>query len=264
MESVHRKEAKMNFYKALVINDLHFPWENARAIELALRVGDELKPDIIVVNGDLMDCWEISHFVKNPRHASKANLKAEILTARGFLRDLRNRFPKARIIYTFGNHEFRWAVYISKQAKELFGLKGMTLEEQLECREQNIEVVDSGNKENVWRWGKLLIGHFDRVNKHSGYTAKNLLEDKSISLIQAHTHRGGSSFRRLYDRDIVAYENFCLCDRNPQYVDHPNWQLGYSIVYRDKKSDFFYVEPHPIVEVGRKLLTFFNGKFFEG
>jgi hypothetical protein len=214
----------------------------------------------------LLDCWEISRFVKNPELHTRANLQYEIARAKGFLKELRWKFPKARIVYIFGNHEWRWSVFIANNARELYGLKGMTLEEQLECQELKIEVVNSGNKESSWLWGKLLIGHFDKVNKHSGYTPKTLLEDKSISLIQAHTHRGGSSFRRLYDRDIVAYENFCLCDRQPTYADRPNWQLGFSIVYKDTESDFFYVEPHPIIEDKiRNQLTyrcFFNGKVY--
>jgi hypothetical protein len=63
--------------------------------------------------------------------------------------------------------------------------------------------------------------------------------------------------------DIVAYENFCLCDRSPSYVDRPNWQHGFSIVYRDPRSDYFLVESHPLAETvdGWKatLKAFFNG-----
>lgn len=257
----------MAFEKALVINDLHFPFENPRAIALTLQVAKDLEPDTIFLNGDIIDCWQISRYVKNPKHATKDGLAYEVDRARSFLTGLRLQFPKARIIYIFGNHEYRWAVYIANQARELYGLKGMTLEEQLDLPDLDILVVNSGNRENSYLWGKLLIGHFDRVNKHSGMTAKNLLEDKSISVIQAHTHRGGSSFKRLYDRDIVGYENFCLCNRNPEYVDRPNWQLGFSIVYKDVKSDYFYISPHPIAEIKSDTYThyktFFNGTLYQ-
>jgi len=176
---------------------------------------------------------------------------------------LRGHFPLAKIYWILGNHEYRWSRYIADNARPLHGLKGTTLAEQLDCAQHGIEVIDSGNKENSYLWGKLLIGHFDRISKHSGYTAKLLLDDKSISLIQNHSHRGGSSFRRLYDRDIVGYENFCLCDRSPNYVDSPNWQQGFSLVYKDRESDFFYLEQHPVlgrVRNGRTTYqTFYNG-----
>jgi hypothetical protein len=246
----------------LVINDLHFPFHDQRAIDLVLKVADALQPARIFLNGDITDCWEISRFDKNPQLQDAAGLRPELAQTRDFLRALRGRFPRARIDYLFGNHEYRWSVFIARNARELHGLRGMTLEEQLECSARRINVVNSGNKENSVLWGKLLIGHFNRVNKHSAYTGRNLLEDKSISLIQGHTHRGGSSFKRAYDRDIVAYENFCLCDRSPAYVDRPNWQLGFSVVYKDPSSDFFYVEQHPIIEDASGYRVFFNGECF--
>jgi predicted MPP superfamily phosphohydrolase len=248
------------------MGDLHFRWQHDRAIELTLRVGDELHPDLIVLNGDLVDCWEISKFDKNPAHMEKGKLASELKATRDFLFGLRRRYPKARLVYILGNHEHRLALYIASRARELHGCEGMTLQEQLHLAELGVKLVYSGNKESSWLWGKLLIGHFNLASMHSGYTAKNLLDRKGISLIQAHTHRGGSSFKRLWDRDIVAHEGFCLCDRSPAYVDRPNWQLGFLIVYKDRKSDCFSVEPHPIAEIvnGNKtaLKTFFNGTFY--
>ena len=253
----------MIFQKALVINDVHIPFENPRAVDLVFRVAKDLQPDLIFLNGDIMDCWEISKYVKKLELRDKAKLSYEIERTKSFLERVVMTFPKAHVRYIFGNHEYRWAVYIANAAPELFGLKGLSLEEQLNCPGLGIEVINSGNKESEYLWGKLLIGHFDKVNMHSGYTAKNLLEQKSISLIQAHTHRGGSSYKRFYDRDLVAYENFCLCDRSPSYANRPNWQLGFSIVYKDQLSDFFYVEQHPIIEHEKTVSTFFNGKLYK-
>jgi len=251
------------YERALVIGDLHIPFEDQRAVELAIGVADAFRPDIVFLNGDILDCWLISRFTKNPALERENNLHAEFARGRALFSNLRKRFPLAQIKWIFGNHEYRWARYIADNARELHGLKGMTLAEQLDCAAHGVEVIDSGNKENSYLWGKLLIGHFDRISKHSAYTAKLLLDDKSISLIQNHTHRGGSSFRRLYDRDIVGYENFCLCDRSPNYVDRPNWNLGFSLVYKDRDSDFFSVDQHPILARGHNgrttYQTFFHG-----
>lgn len=256
-----------SYESGLIFNDVHLPFESRPALELTLSVGDVLQPDRIIINGDLLDCWEISTFIKHPARRAKNNIADEIAAARGFLTHLRKRFPGARIQYCFGNHEYRWVKYIASHAQELAKLRGLTLAEQLDCEALKIEVIDSGNRESSFQWGKLLIGHFDVARKHSGYTARGLVEDKGVSLIQAHCHRGGSSFKRNWDRDIVGYENFCLCDRDPDYVDRPNWQLGFSIVYKDTKSDFFYVEQHPITEIvkgGKKTYrTWFNGRIYE-
>lgn len=251
---------------ALVINDLHIPFHDPAAVQLALEVAEAAKVSHIYINGDLLDCWDISKYHKSPAQADKANLKREIGQGRAFLANLRARFS-CPIDYIYGNHEHRWEVFIVSKARELVGLDGLTLAEQLRCKEQDIQVHYSGLKETFIRHGRLLIGHFDSVNKHSAYTAKNLLEKHCISGIQGHTHRGGSSFKRLFDRDIVFYENFCLCDRNPCYTSQPNWQLGFCLVHTDTKSDFFYVEPKPIVETPgpkakKTYRVYHNGKCF--
>jgi predicted MPP superfamily phosphohydrolase len=251
--------SKSQYEKALLFSDCHFPWQDHKAIDLTLKIGDRLQPETIFINGDLMDCWEISRWDRSPKYQERGRYATELKQGRDFLKGLRKRFPKARIVYIFGNHEYRHDHFITKNAVQLYGLPGMTLAEQLGLAENNIECIYSGNKESSFLWGKLLIGHFDMVNQHSGYTAKNVLDRKGISAIQAHSHRGGSSFRRLWDRDIVAHESFCLCDRDPCYVDHPNWQLGFLVIHKDRQSDHFFIEPHPITESHGKLKVFFNG-----
>ena len=248
---------------ALVFNDLHYRFQDDKAIELTLKAGDDLEPDYIFLNGDLIDNWEISKFHKSSKLRSKASLSKELKDARKFLTDLRHRFPASTIFYIGGNHEYRWDVYIESNAKELIGLRGLSLEEQLDLDKLDIKWVYRGLKESSWLWGKLLIGHFDRVSKHSSMTAKLLVEDKGISLLQAHCHRGGMFYKRVYDRILLGVENFCLCDLDPPYIDRPNWQQGFSVVYKDKNSDLFSVSPHPIIKVGSRYRVMFEGNILE-
>ena len=147
-------------------------------------------------------------------------------------------------------------------APEVYGLtrakqKGesvLSLPSLLRFKELDITHVSTGLKASyMWYGNELQIGHFDKVNKHSGYTAKNLLDDKHISLIQAHTHRLGSSYKTVpfgkkQKRVIVGFENGCLCDLNPEYVIDPNWQHGFSIVKKKTGGDRFYIQQIPIVD----------------
>lgn len=248
---------------ALVINDLHFRFQDDKAIEVALATGELADVDKVILNGDVADGWQLSDFPKYPSLEDRGSVGKEIQAVRQFLKSLRKRFPDADIKYIFGNHEFRWDRFIAQHAKALYGLEGLSLAEQYHLDELGIELIYSGNKESEWRWGKLLIGHFDRVTKHSAYTAKLLLDDKGVSLIQAHTHRGGSHFRKLDDRILVAYENFCLCDLDPPYTNRPNWQQGFSIVWKSIASDLFHVEQFPIVQSKGKYQTMFGGEVVE-
>lgn len=175
-------------------------------------------------------------------------LPEEIDEVKYFLLQLRSVAISSRIFYIFGNHEFRLQSYISRNARELYGLKGLTLCEQLGCKDLDIDVYNNGTKENYYKYGSLLIGHWDRVNKHSGMTAKNLLEDKGMSIIQGHTHRLGSSYKRDYNSQKGGWEGGCLCDLNPKYCNMPNWSLGFLTIHKDKKSDQFKVTTVEIID----------------
>lgn len=258
-----KAEDPYEYESALIFGDYHIPFQDDKAIELTLKVGDALKPDLIIINGDGGDFWEISRWEKSPAIRGRAALAHEIKLHRTFLKDLRQRFPFARILYIGGNHDHRLHSYIVSNATALYGLEGLSLPEQLHFAENGIEWIYKEQKEASWMWGKLLIGHFNRVSKHSAFTAKALVEDKGVSLMQNHTHRGGVFFKRTYDRTLVGYENFCLCSLSPPYLDHPNWQLGFSIVFKDKATDLFHVDQYPIVNIDNTYRTLYKGKVFE-
>jgi predicted MPP superfamily phosphohydrolase len=242
------------------VGDFHYPFVDEKAVDLLLQFIKDFQPDKIFLNGDIIDMWAISRFTK-PLHID-VRIEQELVLLAKFLMKLRRVSHKSQIIYIFGNHEFRFEKYISQNAKDLVGLKKLSLPEQIVafCSEDpKIKFVNSGLRENYFKYGKLLIGHFDRVNKHSAYTAKNLLEDKGVSLIQNHTHRGGASYKRDFSSFKVAHENFCMCNLNPEYTALPNWQLGFSVIHKWKTSDFFRITPVPIIKnmllYGDKLYT---------
>jgi len=98
--------------------------------------------------------------------------------------------------------------------------------------------------DNFIRVGNLYAGHWDTVAKEGGYTAKRLLDDKGVSLLQGHTHRFGVHARTTVDgRTILGIENFCMCSRRASYVAYPNWQTGFSIIYLEPVSGRFQWYP---------------------
>lgn len=250
---------KANSYEVnIVLGDWHIPYQDDKALKLVFRIVKSLKPNIITLNGDILDFYALSRFSKDPNRV--LSLQEEIDTAYEYLKRLRKENPKAHIIFIDGNHEFRMEKFLSDKAPELYGLKRAeddspvhSLDSLLRFKDLKIEQVSSGLKESYYWYGnELLIGHFNRINKHSGYTAKNLLEDKHVSLIQGHTHRLGSSYRTVRVgenkyRILVAYENGCLCGLQPTYVLDPNWQQGFSVVHKKKNDNRFHIQQVPII-----------------
>lgn len=118
-----------------VINDLHIPFHDPKAVAVALDIIEDYQVNNIYLNGDVMDFYNInSHGPKHPIVGTL--LEDEISITRIWLRDLRERFPKVNIHFLFGNHEYRMERFILKNAKALYGI--ISLHKLLELEENNI------------------------------------------------------------------------------------------------------------------------------
>lgn len=256
-------EGGSQFEKIMVCGDLHIPFVDKRLLRLFFSFLDDFKPDRLIIDGDLVDFWEISKFSKVPRWGK--HLRDEIDEVKDLLKEFRQHLPKAQIELIEGNHEFRLRSYLMRQAPELYELEGMSLEEQLHLLELGINwhPVKSGAShfiDNYIKVGKLYVGHFNSVSQHAGYTAKNIVDKKGISILQGHTHRHGVNVRRFADgRQVIGVENFCMCSLTPDYMADPNWQSGWSVVYHKKSSGRFHIYPLHVINYG----VIWNGRFYD-
>ena len=247
-----------------ILGDTHIPFHDEAALELTYRILDAFGPTSIVHIGDLVDMHELSSFAKG---FDPAQTVREIAQARKFLEALRERYPDASLRWIFGNHEYRWDRFIASKARELHGLLGMTLLEQIEPGRYDVKTSYSGLKESYFEYKpNLLIGHWNKVSVNSAYTANALLRD--TSLIQGHTHRLGAHFRCGHAVQLGAWENGCLCRLDPAYVLDPNWQQGFSLVCYDNQHELFSVRQVAIQQVaknngGMLYWAEFNGEVYE-
>ena len=79
---------------------------------------------------------------------------------------------------------------------------------------------------------QLLVGHFNKASKHSCYTAKQLVDQYKMSVLQGHTHRLGLYYVTGKKNTYIGIEGGCLCDLHPEYIMNPNWQGGF-VMARD-------------------------------
>ncbi|MDP3963473.1 MAG: metallophosphoesterase [bacterium] len=263
---------------AIAISDIHIPFEDESALGAAFELIAELQPAVVFVNGDANDFKDISRFANSPHDAltdqDVANLKNLVVTEeRGrkrlksrlerelekvyaFFQRLRKIVPNAKIIWIFGNHEFRMQSYIEQNAPHIAGMRRpgeaediTTLAHLSRVKELGVEVVYSKQIESYTTYGELLVGHFYQVNSKSAHTARALLQKKSKSLIQPHVHRVGAHYKtRLDGKMFVAVEMGCLCRLDPEYMQNPNWQHGFVVIHKKKNSGRFYLQPIHIVD----------------
>lgn len=242
-----------DYERCVVAGDFHYPFQDDRVVKLWFKFLEDFQPDVVVIDGDLLDCWALSKFDKNPKLGRK--FKEEIEIGENFFDELRRLLPKAHFVFIYGNHEYRLQKYIVHQAPELSWFDEISLEDFMHLDKYGVEIVSSGLKESYWKYGDLYIGHYNKVNKHAGYTAKNLIDEYGVSLLQAHVHRFGLNIRKTLDnRQIAGYENGCMCLLNPTYILSPNWCHGFSAIFKKKGDDRFQVIQIPIIKY----------KFFSG
>lgn len=230
-------------YKAVVVNDMHAPFHDSQAINASLKACRIVKPDEIIIAGDLVDFYLLSKFDKNP--ARKHTLQDELDEGMKILERYRRACPKAKITYLEGNHEARLQKYVWRHP-ELYNIRNLKMNSLMELDRLGIKYVPN-NKYYKIKNG-LVVTHGDMVRKHSGYTAKGFLENLGVSVLFGHTHRGGTHHKTDLSGSRTAYENFCLCDLNPEYVNNPNWQQGFSVVTVTDKD--FFVEQVQIKKNG--------------
>ncbi|MFN9904203.1 MAG: metallophosphoesterase, partial [bacterium] len=84
------------------MSDIHVPYHSISALTAAFDLIQKEKPDTILLNGDLIDFYGLSRFMKDPRKRSVAHE----LKATNELLDVLSKFG-AKIVYKLGNHDER-------------------------------------------------------------------------------------------------------------------------------------------------------------
>ena len=238
---------------AIVSADYHTPFQDQRVIREVELFMQELQPEYLFYPGDIVDCYELSKFDKDP--ARRGKLQEELDVARAMFTRQRKLCPNAQMIFELGNHEDRLRRYLWSKAPELESLRCLKLEELLGLKDNEVTLV--AKDEGIHINGNLLITHSELVRAHSGWTAKGMSDKHGGSGIHGHTHRLGSYYKTTRSGMFGWWENGCLCHLNPDYVVHPNWQQGFSVV-NFGSSDRFWVEQLPIIH--RKFM--YGGKVY--
>lgn len=244
----------MKLQKWIVFNDTHFPFQDDKCIDLLLECGARMKPDGYIILGDLIDFYSLSTFDKDPERLN--NLQYDIDTAASFLCTLRATNKKAQIVYLEGNHEKRLQKFLWRHP-EINSLRSMNVEGLLELDRFNIQYIGAkGRRAAKYKIGDMHFYHGSIVRKHSGYSAKAMQDKYGVTLMHGHTHRDGKYTIRTEAGHFAAWENYCLCQLDAEYVDFANWTQGFSLITFAGKRP--YVEQ--IAIIGGKYI--YGGKLY--
>lgn len=211
---------------ACVAGDFHVAYDDPKQRTLWFDFLDRVKPDEVILNGDVMDFYAVSRFCKDPDRATPSAFQGELEACRELLAQVRHLLPQAKLTYVEGNHERRWRKYLWANQSVLSGLEEVELPRLLRLEEMGVGYEEDG----VWL-GDLFVYHGRVVRKHSGYSARAELELNGCSGLSNHTHRDGHHGVRNRAGVWGWWENFCMCQLDPEYVEGvANWTPGWSLV----------------------------------
>jgi predicted phosphodiesterase len=213
--------------KLLSFSDQHIPYHSREAIEAAVKHGRKVKPDVVLLNGDIGDWYRLSRFQKNP----KARIfKDELYSIREYLAWNRQQFPNARIIYKMGNHDEWWNQYVYNKAPELADCDFIELHEILKFADHGIERVD----DNIIMAGDLNILHGHELGKGISSPvnpARGAWLRGNSTILVGHHHRTSSHPESdIHGKEIMTWSQGCLCNRTPQYARVNKWNWGFAYI----------------------------------
>jgi hypothetical protein len=187
----------------------------------------DFKPDAVDIIGDMIDCYSLSRFDKNPER--KKLLADEVSEGVGLLAEIRKAAPKAEIHYSEGNHEERLTRTLWSKAPGLAGLRGLTVPALLELDRFKIQWHPAGSR--GYRHGPLWFTHGNVIRKHAGSSGRAMSDKINGSVIMGHSHRMGFCPHTVWDTEHAAWEAGHLCDVDEaEYAKGPNWQAGWLTV----------------------------------
>ncbi len=178
--------------RTLIIPDVHVPYHDRRAWALMLRAARLVKPERIVVLGDLLDFHCVSSHPKRPDQT--VSLSTELDGGNDALDQL-DALGAAEKVCLSGNHETRLERLLMARAPEVFGLvpKVSTL---LRLAERGWRHIDY--RQHVTIDGVTFTHDTDQAGLHANLHARRKVEGDACI---GHTHRLSQTY--LGDRDGV-------------------------------------------------------------
>lgn len=245
--------------RILAVSDFHVPFH----LPIDTFKGYANNIDLLIINGDLLDCQSISKFSKKYR----INLIDEMIEARQYIMDLIDMLYPKKVIFVKGNHEHRLLSYLTDKLNEDLlnimpdspldliindGFKNRDRFNKTEVFYQPLVEVYNGRDIEIiyngdWWYmcGNVIFAHplaysssiLKTTEKAVSYFAHQNNTKHFTSVILGHTHRVG--FYKI--GDIRMYEQGCCCKTEKlDYADgklQSPQQKGFMYIALDNNGD---------------------------
>lgn len=212
----------------LVASDCHYwPGIVTKAHQAFCKLAKELKPKMVVLNGDILDGARIS------RHArimweKQPDLKDEIAAVQDRCAEIERAASGAKFVRTIGNHDARFENYLSSRVGEFEEMTGMTLLDYLP-RWRAGWCIHLNNQTDGW----TTIRH--RPVAGGIHSAYNSTLKAGVSYVHGHLHKLSvtpwSDYRgRRYGIDTGTMAEPYGPQFNYTEAGPVNWASGFAVL----------------------------------
>lgn len=208
--------------KWLILSDIHLPYHDTEAVKMALNYGLDNGYKNLLINGDLIDFYQLSRYEKDPR---KRSFKQELESARLFIELVSEWFDN--VIYKLGNHDERYEKWMFVKAPELLDCEEFKLDVLLRCGEHHVTVV---GEKRIIKAGKLNILHGHEFPGGSGGVnpARSMFLKACDSILVGHFHKTSSHTETTLNGDVITtHSSGHLGENSPSYLPYNKWNHGF-------------------------------------
>ena len=180
-QSPTRLHQELQTGTVIIFSDAHYwPGIESTAHRALVHLVRELKPKMVIGNGDIFDMASPSHWGRRD-FAPMPNVRQEIEACQERLGEIEAVAPKGcRLVRTIGNHCIRFTKKLVTVAAEFEGLKGFALTDHFprwqECWSIHINPDSQGWTEIKHRW---------KGGSHSSY---NNAKSSGVHFVTGHDH----------------------------------------------------------------------------
>lgn len=218
---------------ALIGSDFHiWPGEPSTCLRAFKKFVADMKPNAVILNGDVMDFPRISRHPQN--WESAPDPIEEIEAAQDHLNDILQACKRgAHKVWTLGNHDARFELMIASQAPQYRGIKGVHLSDHFGTWQKAMSCFINEGIEG----GATMVKH--RWKGGMNATRANAL-NSGVSMVTGHLHsqnvRPLSDYRR-YDR--YGVDTGCVADKEHRAFSYTedsalDWRSGFALLtYKD-------------------------------
>lgn len=161
----------------IVFSDAHFyPGEQSLGLQALLCLIKDLKPKIVIANGDILDGNSIHSHGPLGWEENAPTLKEELDAVQDCMSKIQKAAKGAVLMRTIGNHDIRYDRRLAMTASEYRGIKGTTLKDHLPHWDVSWSVFINGN---------TMVKHRIAGGIHSAYN--NTLRG-GCHVVTGHTH----------------------------------------------------------------------------